>query len=299
MDIKKFERQESRYYRVTDGKIIAVESEFLGDDDDLYESKKDYRFSLNQYEGPLDLLLFLVKRAKIRIEDIFISDITSQYLAIIKEFTEWDEYDAEYAGDFIAMAADLVEYKSKRMLPTEQSELPDVELPGDALIRKAQMYDMFKKMSERLREKETVNSFYREPVFSDDDYIISIKDFNFDKMLDSYAKLIHRVSREEGNKTPKTIPKEKFTVAECVNKLSRRIFESKSLKMFSLFESDYTKVEIINTFLAVLELLKRQVITVTQEQPFADLDITLREGVESPFSVDEEDKELAEYSTNS
>lgn len=299
MDIKKFTRKDDEYFRVVDGKVVAVESVMYGDDDDIYESRKDYRFDLSRYEGPLDLLLYLIKKNKIEIEDIFVSDITSQYLEIIRQFQAWDENEIEYAGEFITMAGELIEVKAKRLIPTEQVEIEAGELPGDSLIRRLQEYDMFKQMSEKLKELETINRFYREPVYTEDDYRIAIKDFDLSKMIDAYAKMMHRIDREEKLAEPKKILKERFSVSDRMNYISQNVFEKKSVKLFSLFDSDFNKLEIINTFLAMLELLKRQVITVVQPEAFLDIEINLREGIETPVIVSEEEDEIAEYSGNS
>lgn len=299
MDIKKFTRKDDEYFRVVDGKVVAVESVMYGDDDDIYESRKDYRFDLSRYEGPLDLLLYLIKKNKIEIEDIFVSDITSQYLEIIRQFQAWDENEIEYAGEFITMAGELIEVKAKRLIPTEQVEIEAGELPGDSLIRRLQEYDMFKQMSEKLKELETINRFYREPVYTEDDYRIAIKDFDLSKMIDAYAKMMHRIDREEKLAEPKKILKERFSVSDRMNYISQNVFEKKSVKLFSLFDSDFNKLEIINTFLAMLELLKRQVITVVQSEAFLDIEINLREGIETPVIVSEEEDEIAEYSGNS
>ncbi|MEG1613321.1 MAG: segregation/condensation protein A [Clostridia bacterium] len=299
MDIKKFSKKDDEYFRVVDGRVIAVESLLYGDDDDVFENKKDYRFDLSRYEGPLDLLLYLIKRNRIQIEEIFVADITQQYLDIIKPLQDWDESEIEYAGDFISMAAELIEYKSKRLIPTEQAEIETGELPGDSLIRRLQEYEMFKQMAEKLRGLETINRFYRLPVYTDEDYRIAIKDFDFGKMLDAYAMLMHRIERKEQQAIPKKIMKERFSVSNRMNYISQRVFEEKKVMLFDLLEDDFNKLEAINTFLAMLELLKRQVITVVQNEAFSNIEICLREGIEAPIIISEEEKELAKYSGNS
>ncbi|MEG2454083.1 MAG: segregation/condensation protein A [Clostridia bacterium] len=299
MDIKKFSKKDDEYFRVVDGRVIAVESLLYGDDDDVFENKKDYRFDLSRYEGPLDLLLYLIKRNRIQIEEIFVADITQQYLDIIKPLQDWDESEIEYAGDFISMAAELIEYKSKRLIPTEQAEIETGELPGDSLIRRLQEYEMFKQMAEKLRGLETINRFYRSPVYTDEDYRIAIKDFDFGKMLDAYAMLMHRIERKEQQAIPKKIMKERFSVSNRMNYISQRVFEEKKVMLFDLLEDDFNKLEAINTFLAMLELLKRQVITVVQNEAFSNIEICLREGIEAPIIISEEEKELAKYSGNS
>ena len=88
MDIKKFSKKDEEYFKKIDGKTVAVENVLMGDDEDIYDKKK-YRYDLSIYDGPLDLLLYLVRRNKIEIEDIFVSDITQQYLDIIGPIEDW------------------------------------------------------------------------------------------------------------------------------------------------------------------------------------------------------------------
>ena len=289
MDIKKFNKKDEEYFNVIDGKVVAVDSVMYGDDEDIYDDKIDYRFDLSCYDGPLDLLLYLVRRNKIEIKDIFVSDITRQYLDIIGPIDDWTDEQISYAGDFITMAAELIEYKSKRMLPTENVETVSDELPGDSLIRRLQEYDMFKKMSDKLRERETVNRFFRAPVFTDDDYRLAIKDFNLDKMVDAYAKMLQMMAHEEVLAQPKIIEKERFSVSDRMNYISKKVLEDKHVSMFSLLEPDFNKLEIINTFLATLELMKRQFVTADQRENYKDIEINLREGVEDAVDVTEEE----------
>ncbi len=289
MDIKKFNKKDEEYFNIVDGKIVAVESVMYGDDEDIYEDKIDYRFDLSCYDGPLDLLLYLVRRNKIEIKDIFVSDITQQYLDIIGPIDDWSDDEISYAGEFISMAAELIEYKAKRMLPTETIESVSDELPGDRLIRRLQEYDMFKTMAEKLREAETINRFFREPTFSEDDYRLAIKDFDLDKMIDAYARMIHRMARVEVLAQPKKIEKERFSVSDRMNYISSRLVDEKKVSYFSLLNKDFTKLEIINTFLATLELMKRQVVTADQPENYKDIEISLREGVDSPVTVTEEE----------
>ena len=166
MDIKKFSKKDEEYFKKIDGKTVAVENVLMGDDEDIYDKKK-YRYDLSIYDGPLDLLLYLVRRNKIEIEDIFVSDITQQYLDIIGPIEDWTEEEIEYAGEFITMAAELIEIKSKLLIPTENvDETPD-DLPERDLYRRLEELKMFKMQAEKLQGLETINRFFREPVFSE------------------------------------------------------------------------------------------------------------------------------------
>ena len=293
MDIKKFSKKDEEYFKKIDGKTVAVENVLMGDDEDIYDKKK-YRYYLSIYDGPLDLLLYLVRRNKIEIEDIFVSDITQQYLDIIGPIEDWTEEEIEYAGEFITMAAELIEIKSKLLIPTENvDETPD-DLPERDLYRRLEELKMFKMQAEKLQGLETVNRFFREPVFSEDDYRLAIKDFDLDKLIDAYAKMTYRAVQQELRLEPKTIQKERFSIDNRMHHICEVLIEQKKTSYFSLIEKDFNKIDAINTFLATLELMKKQQISAHQEEKFKDIEITVKEGVETPL-VNSEEKLDGQY----
>lgn len=293
MDIKKFSKKDEEYFKKIDGKTVAVENVLMGDDEDIYDKKK-YRYDLSIYDGPLDLLLYLVRRNKIEIEDIFVSDITQQYLDIIGPIEDWTEEEIEYAGEFITMAAELIEIKSKLLIPTENvDETPD-DLPERDLYRRLEELKMFKMQAEKLQGLETINRFFREPVFSEDDYRLAIKDFDLDKLIDAYAKMTYRAVQQELRLEPKTIQKERFSIDNRMQHICEVLIEQKKTSYFSLIEEDFNKIDVINTFLATLELMKKQQISAHQEEKFKDIEITVKEGVETPL-VNSEEKLDGQY----
>lgn len=293
MDIKKFSKKDEEYFKKIDGKTVAVENVLMGDDEDIYDKKK-YRYDLSIYDGPLDLLLYLVRRNKIEIEDIFVSDITQQYLDIIGPIEDWTEEEIEYAGEFITMAAELIEIKSKLLIPTENvDETPD-DLPERDLYRRLEELKMFKMQAEKLQGLETINRFFREPVFSEDDYRLAIKDFDLDKLIDAYAKMTYRAVQQELRLEPKTIQKERFSIDNRMHHICEVLIEQKKTSYFSLIGKDFNKIDAINTFLATLELMKKQQISAHQEEKFKDIEITVKEGVETPL-VNSEEKLDGQY----
>ena len=289
----KFSKKDEEYFKKIDGKTVAVENVLMGDDEDIYDKKK-YRYDLSIYDGPLDLLLYLVRRNKIEIEDIFVSDITQQYLDIIGPIEDWTEEEIEYAGEFITMAAELIEIKSKLLIPTENvDETPD-DLPERDLYRRLEELKMFKMQAEKLQGLETINRFFREPVFSEDDYRLAIKDFDLDKLIDAYAKMTYRAVQQELRLEPKTIQKERFSIDNRMHHICEVLIEQKKTSYFSLIEKDFNKIDAINTFLATLELMKKQQISAHQEEKFKDIEITVKEGVETPL-VNSEEKLDGQY----
>lgn len=231
---------------------------------------------LSQFEGPLDLLLHLIKEAKINIQDIFISQITEQYLELMEGI---EELDIEKASDFIDMAATLLEIKSKKLLPKiVVDEVIDEEDPEIRLIRQIEEYKLFKEASEKLKAIEDVNRFYKKPDESAGDfrYVLSEK-LDLDALINAFTKLMHKVSVKAEVPVPRKIEKDRFTVAQKIAQIKDTLIEKNNFMFSELFEADYSKSEIINTFLAVLELLKGQLIKVVQNDSFDDIQIFKKE----------------------
>lgn len=230
------------------------------------------KFKLNDFEGPLDLLYHLIKVAKIDIKDIFISQITEQYLEFMKDI---DEIDMEKAADFTLMAATLLEIKSNKLLPKPEVEGAEPEEdPEQKLYRQLEEYKLFKEVSEKLKVHEDVGKFYKEPDQSAGEYRYELPDqLNLDALISAFSSLLHRVSVKAETITERKIEKDRFTVAEKIAQIKDSLLIKSNFKFSELFEADYSKSEIINTFLALLELLKGQVIKVDQSATFGEIEI--------------------------
>lgn len=234
------------------------------------------KFKLDQFEGPLDLLYHLIKQAKIDIRDIFISQITEQYLLIVQEAKD---VDMEKAADFTLMAATLLEIKSNKLLPKPElkSDEPE-EDPEEKLYRQLEEYKIFKEASEKLKTVEDVGKFYKKPDSSAGEYRYELPEqLNLNAMIEAFSKLLHRVSVKAETITERKIEKDRFTVAEKIAQIKDSLLLKPKFKFNELFEEDYSKSEIINTFLALLELLKGQVVKVEQDSTFGSIEIFKRE----------------------
>ncbi len=270
------------------GKITASEVDGFDEDQPIQlegmEEAEDLdsslRFKLDQFEGPLDLLYHLIKQAKIDIRDIFISQITEQYLEMMKDI---DTVDMDKAADFTIMAATLLEIKSKQLLPKPEiiSE-EEEEDPEEKLYRQLEEYKLFKEASEKLKEQEDVGKFYKAPDDSAGDYRYELPEhLNLDALINAFSNLLHKVSVKAETITERKIEKDRFTVAEKIAQIKDSLLIKSQFKFSELFEADYSKSEIINTFLALLELLKNQLIKVEQTSTFGDIDIFKREEKEN------------------
>lgn len=235
----------------------------------------DYSTKLDNFEGPLDLLLHLIKEAKIEIKDIFVSQVTEQFLQYMDGLSI---LDVDKASEYLNMAATLLEIKSKSVLPKVEENLDDLEDPEQALIRKLEEYKIFKEVSEKLKTQENVLRFYKDPDKSVGDVKIVYNDFNLDGLIKAFSKLMMRVDEHKRQQNIlKEIPKEVFTVKDKVEFIRSVLLEKKSTSFFELFRSNCTRNELITTFQAMLELLKLQYISVEQNGMFEDITITLKE----------------------
>lgn len=239
-----------------------------------FESVVDYSTKLDNFEGPLDLLLHLIREAKIEIKDVFVSQVTEQFLAYINGVST---LNVDKASEYLNMAATLLEIKSKSLLPKIEI-LDDNEDPEQALIRQLEEYKLFKEASEKLKLQENVLRFYKEPDKTVGDVKIVYSDFNLDGLINAFSKLLMRVDdRERQENTLKEIPKEIFTVKDKVDDIRHVLLERKTVSFFDMFPSRCTKNELITTFQALLELLKLQYVSVEQDGVFEDIIIKLRD----------------------
>lgn len=255
------------------------ENEEIIENENLDYVSDQFKVKLKDFEGPLDLLLSLIKSAKIDICQIFLSDITEQYLSIVK-FD--DSLDAEAASEFIDMAATLLEIKSRKLLPKPQAEIiGEEEDPEVKLIRQIEEYNLFKEASEKLKGIEDTGKFYKEPDPSAGEFRFVLPEkLELDSLISAFSKIMFKATVKAQTPQERKITKDRFTVAQKIGHIKDLLLIKNEFKFSELFEEDYSKSEIINTFLALLELLKGQVISVKQSGNFTDIDITKRENKE-------------------
>lgn len=234
-----------------------------------------YRFKLDNFEGPLDLLLHLIKDAKLDILTVKLADITEQYLEYMQDI---DSVDVEKASEFIIIAATLIEIKSKHLLPVEPVEEED-EVDSEAiLLQRLKEYELFKQTGARLKEIEDINKLYRKPGKETEKVKVIIKDMVLDKLLDAFANLLAKQeARGKEKEEPKKIIKDRFTVAEKIISIKGYAREHKRFPFEELFDDKMTKSEMINVFLALLELLKLQSVRVEQMGVFKQINVISNE----------------------
>ena len=237
-------------------------------------------YHLSDYDGPLDLLLELIKEAKIDIEDIFISDVTRQYVEIISSIPR-EELDFDYAGEFITIAAQLVYLKSLRTLPSDDEDddyYEDPEIQRREFINKIKAFALMKEQSAKLREVETINRFYRMPAYTEKDYRVVLTNFSLPKLVEAFARVMVNADRREASIIPKKVVKERFSVADQMKHILEVMRFEREYPFTSLFEPDFDKSDIVTTFLAVLELLKYGRLRAEQEENFGEIMLYAVEG---------------------
>jgi segregation and condensation protein A len=257
----------------------------------INSTSEDVKFHVeNQsFDGPIDLLVKMVRESQINIMDIFVSDITRQYLNYVSNLKE---LDYEYVAEYITLAATLIEIKASKLLPDYlenddiESELDLAEKQLISDIEKAMLLDM----PEKLKPMEKLNLFYAPPLYEEDDYKLVIKDFELGKLIDAFKTVLERVEFSSNDDKPKLIVKESISVSEIVKGVASKIRTEQKVAFFDLFENNYSKLEVINTFLAILELIKMQIAKALQDEKTKN--IFLEHNPEDTYEDLELNKEL-------
>ncbi len=232
-----------------------------------------YKVSLDVFEGPLDLLLYLIKQDEIDIYDIRIERITSQYMSYLDAIRT---LNISLAGEFLVMAANLCYLKSRMMLPKHvqpPEEEAEEEDPRWDLIRQLIEYKKFKEAARELGEKEAIrqNQFTHspDPIQSDEegerplDEGVGIFD-----LIRAFQKVLDRLKTGEGLGE---IVDDRYTVADKIELLQQLLAPGSTYPFTALFDDATTKHEMIVTFLAVLELMKLNVLQTRQERVLGEI----------------------------
>ncbi|MFI3167931.1 MAG: segregation/condensation protein A [Bacillota bacterium] len=221
---------------------------------------------LENFDGPLDLLLHLIKNAKIDIKDVFVSVVTDQFLMYIKQA---QQQDIELATEYLVVATTILEIKSRELLPKYEEE--EAESEEENLIFQLEEYKLFKELSEILKTKQEVDVFYREveeeisPNFVFEESTVEILVSAFQKVLINYREAIPGGGIEQ-----RQLSKETLTVAMMIEEISSLLLEG-TLSFFSLFTEQPSKERIVVTFMAILEMVKLGKIEITQAGNFQDI----------------------------
>jgi segregation and condensation protein A len=234
---------------------------------DLYIPPEALEVFLDTFEGPLDLLLYLIKKQNIDILNIPIAEITRQYMDYVEIMKE---LHLELAAEYLVMAAMLAEIKSRMLLPRPVEE-EDEEDPRAELVRRLQEYERFKKAAQDLDEMPQVGReiFPTEPVFTDREITQSPPDVDLKEVL--YA--LHDVMKRAELFTHHQIQREQLSVRERMAQVLSVIRPDRFTEFTTLFNVEEGKAGVVVTFLAVLELIKGSLIELVQSEAYGPIHV--------------------------
>lgn len=234
----------------------------------------NYKLRLDIFEGPLDLLIYLIRKNDLDISKVSIREVTEQYM----EFIEMMKMlDLNVVGDFLVMAATLMQIKSRMLLPPDPVEIEqEEESPEDELVRRLNEYQRFKEIAESLKEKEIERQdlFPRIP---DEEAIKQIKEeskeYYFEANLFDLINALTDALNKQKPEVTHNVVREEFTVEKKVHDILHLLIDVDSVMIQNLFSKCREKTEIIVTFLAVLELIRLKEIKIFQQRNFGDIQI--------------------------
>lgn len=242
---------------------------------------------IDAFEGPLDLLLHLIKKAEVDIYDIPIAEITDQYLGYLKEM---EELDLNIASEFLVMAATLLEIKSQMLLPkkknVEDETSADID-PRQELVEKLVEYKKYKEFAEQLKSIEGNNFiFFKAPEIIDDieSDEVFYKNITLENLMQSFRKIVNTYENKFNKRgvIPRDIDYDEYKIEDKMDDIQRSLLKYKRLKFSEFFLQVKDKLEIIVIFLAMLELIKLKAIKVVQFNNFGDIMI---EGQEEQWKL--------------
>ena len=236
----------------------------------------EYPVKLENFEGPLDLLLHLIRKHEIDIYDIPIVMVTDQYLAYLDLMKE---LDLDVAGDFLVMAATLIHIKSRTLVPRIETaeEEEEQEDPRDALVRRLLEHQKFKAAAELLHERETVRSAqWTRP----DGRVEDIAGEPFERELEvdlfSLLQAFQSVLARAQERPPMPVPERRVSVETRIEQLLDRLSDTEACGFEDLFAEQESRPELITTFLALLEMIRLKLIRVFQSGSFTPIRIYKR-----------------------
>lgn len=243
---------------------------------------------LEIYDGPLDLLLDLIKKNEMDIYNIQVSEITRQYLQYLETLKS---LDLEIAGEFIVMAATLIHIKSKMLLPQELKEETDEsgQDPRSELVRKLLEYQAFKEAARELGFLQTergkvftrqITDYYLSDLSAED---VGIDSFsaNFYDLMSAFQKVLSKHGREAMHEVYEQV----VSIEEKIDTIKGLFTHRNQVRFFDLFSERWTKNELIATFLALLEIVRMKVAIVKQDSQFEDIVLEKREQNEFQFAA--------------
>ena len=228
-----------------------------------------YEITIDNFSGPMDLLLHLIKESKMDIMNIKLEIIIDEYLEYIKKMKEMN---LDIASSYLVMASELLEIKSRMLLPKTDAE-EDEDDPQERFINHLILYEQYKNQIENFKELESQrNSYYTKVPSSLNEYKeenkIHIENISLDDLVNAFKKLMERVELEKPVNTKVT--KKELSVEDRIINIKERLKVNKKLDFFELFDVK-TKEHVVVTFLAILEMAKKGELKIYQENNFNNI----------------------------
>ena len=249
--------------------LNAVEEAPSEDLGRVSESISTIHFKLPVFEGPLDLLLHLIKAHKIDIYDIPIVEITQQYLKYIELM---QELDLEIAGEFLLEAATLIYIKSRMLLPPAEKDADEpVEDPRAELVKRLLEYQAYRESSTHLRKREELwKNIFRRSAPDENDFEFEpepvLHEASVFDLISAFNKLLATAPAQTLE-----ITRETLTIADRINFIVERLEDEEGIRFEALFEEGFSKVLLLVTFLAMLEVIRLGLAKIYQEQDFGSI----------------------------
>jgi segregation and condensation protein A len=236
--------------------------------------ESDYKVKLEIFEGPLDLLLYLIKRDEIDIYDISLERITRQYLDYLRAF---QELNIDLAGEFVVMAATLIYLKSRSLLPRDQQppeEDADEDDPRWELIRQLIEYKKFKEAAGYLQERAVrQEQIFARAAQADSSALsapLQLSEVGIFQLISAFQNVLKRA---EARAELEEIFGDNYTVSDKIDTILQRISSGEKLRFSELFATMASRVEIVVTFLALLELIRLKQVRAMQPDEFGEIEL--------------------------
>jgi segregation and condensation protein A len=238
---------------------------------DLYVPPSALEIFLEAFEGPLDFLLYLIRRQNIDILEINVAQITSQYMQYVELM---DAMKFELAAEYLVMAAMLAETKSRMLLPRSEEVEEDEEDPRAQLIRRLQEYERFKRAAEEIDELPRVGRDIFEGNAAPPDYKASRPEprVELQEILVAFSEVLRRADMYESHH----VDKEKLSTRERMSQVLDRVRDGQFVSFVELFRPEEGRMGVVVTFLAVMELIKESMLEIVQTEPFGPIHVKSR-----------------------
>lgn len=241
-----------------------------------------YKIKLQLFEGPLDLLLYLVKKDHLNIYDIPIAKVTEQYMVYLELMKS---LDLNIAGEFLVMAATLMQIKSKMLLPPDPSLEPEEEQadPREELVKQLLEYERFKEIAQELRQREvSQQDVFKRPKTSEKelpkDSPVYFEASIFD-LITAFSKALEEIPKDIFY----NVVKDEFSIGDKIHAILHLLLVRSSVTLSELFGQAKDKMEIIVTFLAILELIRLKEIIAQQKEMFGEIEVVRNQNNIIPY----------------